>query len=56
MKKQYINPETTVIAIDTQKHLMAGSVFETLYDTPVGDDTEGFVQYSRGNSLWDYED
>lgn len=51
MKKQYINPETTVVVLNTECQLMAGSITETLKDTEVGDDME-FVQYSRVNSLW----
>lgn len=52
MKKQYINPETTVMVLNTECQLMAGSITETLKTTKVDDDME-FVQYSRGNSLWD---
>ena len=55
MKKQYINPETTIMLIDTQVQLMAtGSKFSSpLKEEPVSDETPGFVQYSRVNSLWD---
>ena len=53
MQKQYINPETTVVLLDTQGQLMAGSITETLKTTDVGDDTDGFVQHSRGFNLWD---
>lgn len=52
MKKQYINPETTVVLQDTQDQLMAGSITETLKATKVDDDMD-FEQYSRVNSLWD---
>lgn len=53
MKKQYIQTETTVMIIDTQKHLMAGSNFsENLKEEEVSNETEGFVQASRGNSIW----
>lgn len=55
MKKQYINPETTVVLSDTQDQLMAGSITETLKATEV-DDNMDFVQHSRGFDHWDWDD
>jgi hypothetical protein len=52
MKKQYINPETTVVVLNTQCQLMAGSITERLKTTEVDDDMD-FVQCSRGFDLWD---
>ena len=56
MKKQYANPLTTTLVIDTQLQLMAGSVFnETLKTTEVNDGDD-FVQGSRQSSnVWDDE-
>ena len=52
MKKQYINPEITVVVLNIQNQLMAGSITETLKTTEVYDDVEnddvadiGFVQF-----------
>ena len=55
MKKQYINPETTVVLLNTQCQLMAGSITETLQTTEVDDDM-GFIQNSRGFDLWDWDE
>lgn len=55
MKKQYISPETTVVVLDTQCQLMAGSITETLKATEVDDDMD-FVQSSRGFDLWDWDE
>lgn len=52
MKKQYINPETTVVVLNTECRLMVGSITGTLKTTEVDDDM-GFVQRSRGFDLWD---
>ena len=53
MKKQYINPETTVVLLNTQGQLMAGStITETLKTTEVGDNMD-FRQSSRRFDLWD---
>ncbi len=51
MKKQYINPETTVVVLNTQCQLMAGSITETLKTTEVDDDMD-FVQCGRGVNVW----
>jgi len=52
MKKQYINPEITVVVLNIQNQLMAGSITETLKTKEVYDDVEndevediGFVQF-----------
>lgn len=52
MKKQYINPEITVVVLNIQNQLMADSITETLktkevYDDVENDDVEdiGFVQF-----------
>lgn len=52
MKKQYINPEITVVVLNIQNQLMTGSITETLKttevdDTMVDDNDEniGFVQF-----------
>lgn len=55
MKKVYITPNTQVLTISASP-ILAGSLNETLKTTEVSDDTEGFVQYSRGISLWDDEE
>lgn len=54
MKKQYINPETTVVVLDTQCRLMAGSITETLKAIEVADDMD-FVQSSRSFDLWNWD-
>ena len=43
MKKQYINPKTTVVVLNTPCQLLAGSITETLKTTEVYDDMD-FVQ------------
>lgn len=56
MKKQYINPETNIVVLIAQSQLMTGSGDHTtqqLKTEEVSNDTQGFVQYSRVNSLWD---
>ena len=52
MKKQYINPEITVVVLNIQNQLMTGSITETLKTTEVDDDMVddndediGFVQF-----------
>jgi len=53
MKKQYINPETNIIVLIAQSQLMNGSpTKQQLKTEEVSNDTQGFVQYSRVNSLW----
>ena len=55
MKKQYINPKTTVVVLNTKCRLMVGSITETLKTTEVDDDKD-FVQRSRGFDLWDSDE
>lgn len=54
MKKQYINPETTVVVLDTQCRLMAGSITEKLMTKEVEDGMD-FVQSSPSFDLWDWD-
>lgn len=57
MKKQYINPKIRYIFVANQNYLMADSNFTMgLESEEVGDDTEGFEQYSKGTSFWDDEE
>ena len=52
MKRQYISPETTVVAIDARLQLMAGSITETLKNEEVSDGDD-FEQASRQSfNLW----
>lgn len=54
MKKQYINPETTIVVLIAQSQLMAGSDFTMPLETEeVSDETIDFTQASRRKSLWD---
>lgn len=55
MKKTYINPQITVVAIGAQAHLMAGSTKIVTLKTEDVSDGDGFVQATR-KSLWDEED
>ncbi len=52
MKKTYINPNVTVVLINTAKHMLAGSTMDMK-----GDYNSGTVKIgSRGNSDWDDEE
>lgn len=59
MKKQYINPKIRYIFVENQNYLMADSTITMELgseEVEVDDDTEGFVQYSKGTSFWDDEE
>lgn len=52
MKKQYISPLTTIVTVNTELTLLAGSITETLKTETVDNTTQDFVQCARGVNVW----